>query len=610
MPSLSRLRAVLLAGSALACAAPCGAARAAEDPRLGAIEAQIRALQAQLGQVRHDLAARDAQVHAARAEAAQARAEARAATAAGAAQSGAAQSGAAQAGGGSRLASGGRVATPSPSRGAPDSAGQAAQPVQMAATPGSGGASGGEAGPTAPNGVSLNAPGSVAQQQAGATGGPLGTFRIGAATVTLGGFVALEDVLRSRNETADIASNFNTGIPLRQSQAAHESEFRFTARQSRVSLLVQDDPTRRVHLAAYLEADFQGSAPTSNSLESDSYVPRLRQYYATFDDRNSGWHVLAGQAWSLMTLDKAGVTARQEAVPLTIDAQYVPGFNWTRQPQLRVAHDFDDHRIWLAASLENPQANYYVGPNGAGVAGATVNATNPGGSGFFSGTSYSADVAPDVIVKAAFDPGWGHYEAYGIARFLQSRVSTLGNGRNDVALAGGAGLGLIVPLIPKALDFRASGLAGYGIGRYASGQLPDATLSADGAPAPLPEFTALVGLEGHPAKEFDLYAYIGTEQIARRSFTTGGKAYGYGNALYSNAGCGTELSTATCVANTSGITQGTLGGWWRFYHGGFGTVQAGVQYSYTRRDIFQGVGGHDGTDENTVLTSLRFSPFQ
>jgi len=483
----------------------------------------------------------------------------------------------------------------------------------MAASPGGGGAggSGGEAGPTAGNGVSLNAPGSVGQQQAGATGGPLGTFRIGGATVTLGGFVALEDVLRSRNETADIASNFNTGIPLRQSQAAHESEFRFTARQSRVSLLVQDDPTRAIHLAGYLEADFQGAAPTSNSLESDSYVPRLRQYYATFDDKGSGWHVLAGQAWSLMTLDKVGITPRQEDVPLTIDAQYVPGFNWTRQPQLRVAKDLDNHKLWLAASLENPQANYYVGPNGTGApGGTTVNSTNAGGSGFFSGNNYSADVAPDVIVKAAFDPGWGHYEAYGIARLMQSRVSTVGSGHNDVTLAGGGGLGLIVPLIPRVLDFRASGLAGYGIGRYASGQLPDATLSASGAPAPLPELTALIGLEGHPAKEFDLYGYVGTEQIARRSFSSGGKAYGYGNALYSNAGCGIELSTATCVANTSGITQGTLGGWWRFYHGGFGTVQAGVQYSYTRRDIFGGVGGHAGTDENTVLTSLRFSPFQ
>jgi len=31
---------------------------------------------------------------------------------------------------------------------------------------------------------------------------------------------------------------------------------------------------------------------------------------------------------------------------------------------------------------------------------------------------------------------------------------------------------------------------------------------------------------------------------------------------------------------------------------------------HTRRDIFGGVGVRSGTDENMVLTSLRFSPFQ
>ena len=49
-------------------------APAQEDPRLSAIEAQIRALQAELQRVRRDLNARDAEVRAARQDAAQARA--------------------------------------------------------------------------------------------------------------------------------------------------------------------------------------------------------------------------------------------------------------------------------------------------------------------------------------------------------------------------------------------------------------------------------------------------------------------------------------------------------------------------------------------------------
>ncbi len=61
--------------------------------------------------------------------------------------------------------------------------------------------------------------------------------------------------------------------------------------------------------------------------------------------------------------------------------------------------------------------------------------------------------------------------------------------------------------------------------------------------------------------------------------------------------------------------QGTLGAWWRFLKGNFGTVQSGIQYSYTRRDVFRGLtapggSGNAGTDNNIVLFSLRYLPFQ
>ena len=41
------------------------------------------------------------------------------------------------------------------------------------------------------------------------------------------------------------------------------------------------------------------------------------------------------------------------------------------------------------------------------------------------------------------------------------------------------------------------------------------------------------------------------------------EGYGYGSPLYNNTSCNIELgASADCVANTSGITQGTLGAWW------------------------------------------------
>ena len=108
----------------------------------------------------------------------------------------------------------------------------------------------------------------------------------------------------------------------------------------------------------------------------------------------------------------------------------------------------------------------------------------------------------------------------------------------------------------------------------------------------------------------DLYGYVGTEQVRARSFSENGKGYGYGSPLYVNTGCYVELSTVLLQANTSGVVEGTLGGWWRFLHGGYGTAQVGAQYEYLRRNVFHGVGGNKGTDDNVVMVSFRYLPFQ
>lgn len=55
------------------------------------------------------------------------------------------------------------------------------------------------------------------------------------------------------------------------------------------------------------------------------------------------------------------------------------------------------------------------------------------------------------------------------------------------------------------------------------------TISQTSAPKPLPEVYALAGLVGHPSSVADLYSYVSTEQVGRRSFNIGDVAYGYGN---------------------------------------------------------------------------------
>ncbi len=562
MHKSSLLRLALLSATMLGGAVLNHPARAQNaDQRIQSIEQQIKQLQDELTRVKRELTARERQVRAAQATATQAREQAAQAQA----QAQASQEAAMQAEAAVRVPLPGTVPPP---------------------------------GAVPPSGPPL----------------PPGTIRIGGVTVTLGGFVAAEGVYRTRNQVADIGSNFNTAIPFPQSQLYHEGEFRGSARQSRLSLLVQGQPSPVSNVAAYYETDFLSSGTTSNSAESDSYTLRLRQAYGTYDNTEYGFHFLGGQAWSLATLNKIGITPRQEDIPLTIDAQYVVGFNWTRNWQLRFVKDFNDHKFWLGASVELPEVNYFIGPNGTGVPG-TVNSTNPGGS-LLNGTfNYSDDIAPDVILKVAADPGYGHYELYGLARFPHDRVSTVGSGNNNTAFAGGVGGGAILPIVRGKLDFQLSGLGGSGIGRYGSAQLPDVTINSNGAPEPLPEVEALIGLVGHPAPAWDLYSYLGTEQITgRRSFVSGGKPFGYGSPFYPNAGCEIELSPLACVANTSGIWQLTTGAWWRFLHGDFGTAEVGLQYSFTQRSVFSGLappGLNSGpsTNVNMIFFSFRYLPF-
>ena len=436
--------------------------------------------------------------------------------------------------------------------------------------------------------------------------------------MTLGGFIELDGFYRTRNETADNSSSF-AGIPLRQSPNYHTGEFRESARFSRLALLAQGDIDAHSSILAYYESDFYSAGANSNSNESNSYTLRLRQAFAEYDNKAWGFTGLAGQAFTMLTMNKKGIVARQEDLPYTIEGQYVPGFTWARQPQLRLVKTFANNRVAFGLSFEGSQNGFYTGPNGlvptatvAGVTTPTITATTLGGSGFNPTQVYSDEVAPDIIAKLAVDPGFGHYEVAGLLKFVHDRRSVLGDGNNFTTLGGGVSVGARIPILPKdKLYFRVSGMAGYGIGRYGTSQLPDAVIRPDGSPQPLPEFQLMGGFEGTPMKSLDVYAYAGTEQVGRYSFAANNRAYGYGSPFYVNTGCGVELSTATCTANTSGIVGGTLGLAYRFLSGPFGTAQVGAQYEYWRRAIFPGVGGASkGSDENEVLINLRYLPFQ
>lgn len=463
-------------------------------------------------------------------------------------------------------------------------------------------------------------------------------------TLTPGGFVEAAGIYRSRFQGDDIASSFNIPFP-GQSHPSHVSEGRFSARQSRFSLLAQGNVNKETQLAMYAELDFQGAAQTSNSNQSNSYVPRLRNFYGTIDHVTSsgGLHLLAGQNWSFLTFQGKGMTPRSEQIPPQIDAQYIPGFAWARQPGVRLVADFADHHIWAGVAAENPQTtfggtgvpgNVTSVLNGQGLTGAALNCTGqtvntcsitptpgqavpPGSFQQFyngSGSSLSLNHTPDFIAKVAFDRMVAdhnvHVEGFGIRRTFTDHLD--GTGTNKNASSYGYGGSIFVNLLPKLLDVQFSGIGGAGIGRYGSAGLPDVTFDRAGNPHPINEFMLLAGATLHASKALDIYGFGGEEQEYRKVLDGGATGYGL-NA--NDTGCFRETATTstagTCAGNTRRIRQLTFGFWDKFYQGSFGRAQIGLQYSYTERQLFEGVGYPDRpqTHNNMGFISFRYYPF-
>ncbi|HEY8032251.1 MAG TPA: hypothetical protein VIF02_07715 [Methylocella sp.] len=482
-------------------------------------------------------------------------------------------------------------------------------------------------------------------------GSPSSTLYLGGISITPGGFLELASVTRDHFIGADIATPFGN-IPFANVPSSHTDEFRFSARRSRFAVLVMGDVNPATHLAGYGEFDFLGAAQTANSNESDSFNLRQRQIYATVDQDDFGAHLLAGQAWSLVTMNTIGIVPRTEATPLVIDDQYLPGFVWSRQPQIRVTKDFD-RTLWFALSAENPATTFGGTTPALPFGGTIVNTLGAAGTGFpqssivggslfNNGNALSLNQMPDIVAKAAWDPVIGdrtiHMEGFGVFRQFNDRVIfPFGAGtvnpfgapiqnHNAQTVGGGAGGSILVPVIPKVLEVRFSGMTGQGIGRYGASQLPDVTFNSDGSLAPIHETILLAGMVWHAMPGLDFYTYAGEEvQSARFGSSIPGKhtPFGWGNPAFVNTGCsvedfGTGTGTFACTGNTQSVRQITAGFWDDIYKGPFGRLAGGLQYSFTQRYGFPGIGptallpnvpGAPHRDENTFFTSLRYYPF-
>lgn len=490
------------------------------------------------------------------------------------------------------------------------------------------------------------------------------TIRFKGVNITPMAWIEAATISRSHATGGDINTPL-TGIPYPNSALSRISENNFTARQSRLMLLA-DTKIGSAKVNMYYEGDFLGTGVTSNNRQSNSYVFRQRQLWASlkFD---SGLYVSGGQMWSLVTESKKGIENRQEQFPLMIDPQYIVGWAWQRAYAFRVAKNWD--KFAIGVGIEGPQTtfggrgsnnNFFFNVPGAG-----------GGLYNFADTSgYTANKLPDFLVKATLDPGWGHYEIVGIVSTFRNRVYPCGaqplltpatglnpnctganpnqsvaGAFNDSRTGGGVGATARLPFAQKKIEFMAHFQGGDGIGRYSTAQLADVTARPNGTLAPIRTAAYLGEIEFHPNPKFDIFAYYGGEYAARTAYTFPNQAavgtgnpvpVGYGSPLFNNSGCTTEGfpvntpgtfpptatpaspgSAGTCNGDIHHIVEGTLGFWHKIYNGPKGRLQWGVTYSYIEKfawsgnafNITTGVAGvsqRPKAIDNMVWTSFRY----
>jgi hypothetical protein len=464
-------------------------------------------------------------------------------------------------------------------------------------------------------------------------------------TITPGGFAAAEFVRRSRALGADLTTPFNS-LTMPGASQNSLSEFFGSARQSRPTIYV-DGRLKNVEFSSYISGDFLSAGVTSSATQTNSYTFRLRQAWgqAKFDN---GWSFLGGQMWSLVTEGKAGIAPSDDlgrtndARPMTIDPGYNAGFTFARQYGIRLTKTFGD-KVAFAVAMENAQGTLTTHGNADNFLLGEAGASNT----YNTTSNYTFNPSPDIIAKAAFDPGFGHYEVFGLYDRFRDRIfpcadvtatgttcglavglTSAANAYNASKNGGAFGANARWNFDHKRIVFGLHGFGGSGVGRYGASQLSDLAINGNGTIRLTKDLQGLATLEWH-GKKLDVYAYTGADYAGRAaSFDpVTRKEVGYGAPLFNNSGCYTETvpvttgtagfnpgTLADCTADTRALIEGTVGFWYRFYNGPRGKFQFGTQYSYVTRQTWSGVGpsgaGQPGVSpeglDGMVFTSFRY----
>jgi len=432
------------------------------------------------------------------------------------------------------------------------------------------------------------------------------SFKIGSADFTPGGFVDFTTFYRSTDVGSGIATSFGSIPYSNQLPQARMSETRLSAQYSRLSLKVDARLTDSTTITGYVESDFLGFQPANAFQTANSDSLRLRVYWANV--RHGKWEVLGGQAWSLMTPNRVGVSPLTPDVFYTLDEDpnFQVGLTWLRQPQFRVTYHPTSN--WaIAVSLENPQqfvpgSVVFPSPfftpqfdNGSGSTSAASSATN----------TAVPNLHPDIVVKTAVDSHLAgrslHIEAAGLIRSFRVFNNLTTPASTNTITGGGGSLNFNYEVVHN-LRLIANSFYSYGGGRYIFGLGPDVIVKPDGTLSGVHAGSGIGGFEYQATPSYMFYSYYGAAYFARNFAaqpTPGSTCNGL--AGFACVGFGFPGSGETTNRAVQEATFGVIPTLWS--NENFGRLQIISQYSYLIRSPWSTLST-TGTNPRNAHTNM------
>ncbi|HEX8893174.1 MAG TPA: hypothetical protein VF783_07610, partial [Terriglobales bacterium] len=420
-------------------------------------------------------------------------------------------------------------------------------------------------------------------------------LKLGAAKIRLLGYPAMTGVFRSTNSGGNVGTSF-ASIPFPNAWQGNTSEFRISPQSTRLALRA-DLSVGDTKAAGYFEMDFGGSPNPGNvAVTSSSYSFRLRQ--AFFDWQPGKWDITGGQAFSLMTPEKVGITPWPGDVATTfvVDTNYVAGLVWGRYPQFRISHT-PYKNFWWAFSIENPEQQ--VGNNVTFPTNLNSIVSNQYNTG--SQELKVPNMTPDFVLKGDYDGKTRngrsiHLDVGTVMRVFRSSDNAANVSSHAYAFGWGVQGNFMVE-VAKGYRLVLQGFASDGAGRYIGGLAPDVIVKANGDISPIHSYSWVSGLEITPNKQTGFYVYY-SGLYAQRNATldsTGTCCVGFG-------GPGSNLNPDRYIQEATGGWQRVL---WRFEN--VGSMQYGVQYAYVWLVPWVAQTGASQARANMVFGQFRYN---